>query len=153
MSMKQKYLALIFSVILFLIIGCDSTEPPSNDSFLQTKYLGYTNSGCIQSKFTGTRQNCAYLTNYTYINDTLKLKIHFEANCCPGFKDSIVISHNILSITLNDTLYGCKCMCPFENEFAFLYRDKNDVTIRFISTAVPHSTFICAMDTTIILPK
>jgi hypothetical protein len=151
--MKQKYIALIFSIIFFLIIGCDGTEPLTNENLLQTNYLGFTNSGCIQSKYSNPQQNCAYLSNYTYKSDTLKLKIHFEANCCPSFMDSTFIDQNILNITLHDTLYRCACICSYENEFIFFYYDKNDVIIKFKSTARPHGTSICSMDTTITLSK
>ena len=60
------------------------------------------------------------------------LRIRFEANCCPQFMETVTYEAGLLTIDVLDTLYACRCICPFENAFRFLAEGEGEM-LRWLS--------------------
>ncbi len=155
LSSHSKIIIPLFIVLIFLLISCDD-EDLSNQ---QNKYIEFRDYECIPTnnvsylneENTISSDYLAYLKSYYYNQDTLKLTIHFWANCCPAFSDSVLISEQRIDIFLRDTLRGCRCICPYDNDFIFLYRQKGALRILFYVANSDNSFTTAVVDTVIYL--
>jgi hypothetical protein len=117
------------------------------------EFLGHTDYGCVASR--GGIEEClegASLKNVEAVGDTMVLWIRFEANCCPEFTESVDYDAGVLSIAVVDTLYACRCICPFENAFRFHCEGGGDLRILFESRAGQSGSCLSGLDTTITMP-
>jgi hypothetical protein len=145
----------ILGVVLALALtACDddSTSPPQAPGSID--FVDHIDYGCVASR--GGSLEClegASLTRIEAVGDTVTLWIHFEANCCPEFSEIVSYDPGELTITVVDTVYACRCVCPFENAFRFMPEGSGQTRILFESRA-EHGDGFClsGMDTTVVLP-
>lgn len=135
-------------------VGKDDSDHP-NDG-LSVEYVGHTNYGCTgEIEKSNDCPYDAYLNGFQTSGDTLTLDIHFTANCCPGFIEEFSFDNDSMSIELIDTLYGCDCICPFDNQFSFHCVGSGDLFFHFRSITRNDwgSWCLCDLDTVITLPE
>jgi hypothetical protein len=145
-------IVLVFAALI--CSGCGDDSNPVNDD-LSLAFLGHDNAGCSGTR-DSSRYGCmgtAFLKGVEVEGDTLTLDIHFEANCCPEFYENVSFRDGRLELVVVDSAYGCRCICPFENQFSFLFGGHGDLEIDFLSTALPDSLCVSAFDTVVTLPK
>ena len=130
---KQMMYLIIITIITLIWAACNrdhivDADKPAPD----LEYLSFTNHGCQgQGGLTKSLSTSSYLARHQVVGDTLILTIHHDANCCPAFIDSISLHENRVDISIDDTLRGCKCICQYENEFAFLNPGNGPFRVRF----------------------
>lgn len=140
---------MIVCVIMVLASGsgCKRENIGPADTSLQMEYMGLLENGCTghdtQSALSD-RGPC--LAGHTIDGNFLTLTIYYEANCCPAFVDSIRILDQTVEILIDDTLRGCRCICPCENDFNFIYSGSGALRILFGWFDEPFS-----LDTTIMI--
>lgn len=143
---------LVFVAAVLGACGDDGTSPKRNPGSMQ--FLGQTDYGCVASR--GGSLEClegATVTRVEALGDTVVLWIHFEANCCPEFTEDVSYDSGELAIAVVDTLYACRCICPFENSFRFLREGGGTVRVLFESRATRGGDFcISGLDTTLSIP-
>jgi len=122
---------------------------PTNLSF-----LGHLDHGCArQGESTFDCFGEAYLVGLDAPSDTVTLLVRFLANCCPEFTESVRYDEGFLSIDVVDTLYNCRCICPYENEFQFVCEGSGQVRIEFQSrTDRGEGYCVSYLDTTVTVP-
>jgi hypothetical protein len=147
-STKSLHPLLVIFAIALGACGDDDAAPSS------MRFLGQTDYGCTASR--GGVVECpegATLTRVEALGDTVVLWIRFEANCCPEFTEHATYDAGVLTIDVVDTLYGCRCICPFENEFRFLLEGSGDLRVLFASRAGSSGdACLSGLDTTITMP-
>lgn len=151
---RGSYLIATILGIVFILAACDSNTslPESGES--ASCFLDHINSGCaVEPESAARNYDDAYLRGFCFEGDTLTLDIHFKANCCPEFVEKIDLLSNSISIDVVDTLYNCRCICPYNNKFRFLWENPGEVEISFRSTYWSGSTPICSFDTLIVLSQ
>ena len=131
-----RVLTILFFCILIIQMGCERflsvLSPPEEGRNAEIEYLLFNDSGCTgSSKRSQSLSDETYLAGYRLFNDTLTVTIHYQANCCPAFIDSVSIDGNRIDIQIDDTLNGCRCLCEYENEFKFLYNESGRLYLRF----------------------
>ncbi len=143
----------VFHVLLVMFVialgACSDDDTPPNSM----QFLSHTDYGCTASR--GGIEEClegAGIKNVEAIGDTVVLWIRFEANCCPEFTEVVTYDAGVLTIDVVDTLYGCRCICPFENAFRFLCRDVGTLRVLFESRAGQSGSCLSGLDTTITVP-
>ena len=153
--MRTGSVALVlFAVAGMIWGGCgdDGTCPDLNPSSLQ--FLDHTDLGCVASR--GGSLDCfegATLTQIEAQGDTLVFWIRFEANCCPEFTETVSYDAGDLHIAVVDSLYACRCICPFENPFRFLRDGSGEVHLLFESLATRGGDIcVSGLDTTVTVP-
>jgi hypothetical protein len=145
--------------ILVLGLGCSTSDPedeggvgPGGD--LEISFLEHLDKGCAGEEREPQRSDVpAYLTGYTYDEGLLVLTIRFDANCCPGFRESVLVDGNEVRIDVADTLSNCRCTCTFENDFSFACSGADELFIRFRATDEPGQSFTCGVDTLLVLSR
>ncbi len=154
---RMTGLTIVTGISLLAILVCVScSEDESNpvEGELSLAFLSHTDTGCTgQKDYSGV--GClgdAWLKGVDAVGDTLLLDIHFEANCCPEFYENVSFTDGKLDLIVVDNEYGCRCICAFENEFAFLFGGHGELKIDFRSLA-PDSHCVSAFDTVITLPR
>ncbi len=81
--------------------------------------------GCFSDNPMGKRKKGTDYTDtvlYNIENDTLKLDVVINYNCCGLLKDSVIKDNEIVNIFLADTCKEycvCRCMCDFRFEYSF----------------------------------
>jgi len=154
-----KFVSFITVMLLCcLLIFCDINKEPLNSdepTGAATKYFEFTDYGCQGNELNLDKATFSktFLQKYFFNKDTLTLRIHYSANCCPAFVDSVSVTQNLVEIALADTLNGCRCVCDFDNDFSFLYYDEGELRIIFKWWDMPKNQFITEMDTTIFLTR
>lgn len=139
--------------IALLAWQCNDSEPLTGDNRVKNiKPAGFIDYGCSgQTILPKSNSRCAYLENFTVANDTLKLIIMYEGNCCPGFTDSIKVLNGGVEIIKKDSLYDCRCICNYENEYSFLFEGSGKFSLSFITYST-EGNYYCSLDTAIIIP-
>jgi hypothetical protein len=134
--------------------GCSEDARLPGETLESAAYLGHIDHGCAgQDQDLDDCEGTAFLKGFEFHADTLTLTIHFEANCCPEFVEQVVFEGDSIDIEVLDILYECDCICPFENEFAFLYAGTGDLWIHFRSLQGSGDYCVAAFDTMITLPR
>jgi len=135
------------------LTGC--SDPAGGDD-LTIEFVNHSDKGCASTR-DSSKVECdgdAYLTGYEILGDTLVLDIHFQANCCPEFYENVSFQNGMLELVVVDSLYGCRCVCPYENEFSFLFGGHGDLQIDFMSTAAQIGPYcVSGFDTVITVPE
>lgn len=153
--MRSTTLILASVLVLAIALGACGDDDPSTTAGPSTmEFLGQTNLGCTASR--GGSMDClegATLTRMEALGDTVVFWIRFEANCCPAFTENVSYHGGELSIAVVDTVYGCRCICPFENAFRFLPGGSGPLHLLFESR-VAHGGDDClsGLDTTVVIP-
>lgn len=149
---RYSYSYFIILGLVFLCSACDSYRSTAEPKVSSPCLLEHINTGCVQESETyRLGLDDAYIRGYSYNGDTLALDIHFEANCCPAFVEKVDFLNKGISIEVGDTLYNCRCICPYNNTFRFLWCESGEIEIIFKSTGWRRSTPICSFDTLIVL--
>jgi hypothetical protein len=146
---STKALHALLAVFVIVLGACNDDESRPNSM----EFLGHTDYGCVASR--GGIEEClegASLKNVQAIGDTLVLWIRFEANCCPEFTEQVTYDAGVLTIAVVDTLYGCRCICPFENSFRFVGEGIGEIRVLFESRAGQSGSCLSGLDTTITVP-
>jgi hypothetical protein len=147
-STKAFRLLLITLVVALNACGDDDTSPSS------VEFISHTDYGCTASR--AVTEDClegASIRNIEAIGDTVVLWIRFEANCCPEFTETVAYDAGVLTIDVVDTVYACRCICPFENAFRFLCRETGSLRVLFESRATRGGDIcLSGLDTTITMP-
>ncbi|MBN2413924.1 hypothetical protein JXQ31_19780 [candidate division KSB1 bacterium] len=155
----QKYGFSVLSIILCcFVLFCNvnkdpiKSEQPADASVF---YLEFTDFGCQGNELNLDKvmNSDTYLKNYYFKNDTLTLRIHYSANCCPEFVDSVAVKDNVVEIALADTLRGCRCICDYDNDFSFLFSKEGTLRIIFKEWDIPGNLFTTLLDTTVTIIK
>ena len=142
--------ALFAAILLFLGCGSDNSTGSHPGSPVLVHQLDYGCQGHQDS--VAFRTGSAWLNGYEFDGDTLTLDIHFEANCCPAFVESALLYEHAIAIEAADTLFGCRCMCDYDNEFLVPWSTPGQVAVSFKSTAPEHDpALICSFDTLLTL--
>ncbi|MEN8006414.1 MAG: hypothetical protein ABFS42_05330 [Candidatus Krumholzibacteriota bacterium] len=135
---------------VFAACGSDVSPPPNEES--SPYFIEHINKGCAgDTRSTVETIGDAYLQGYSFAEDTLTLDIHFEANCCPEFVEITEVLMDRISIEVGDTLYGCRCICPYDNQFRFVWDHAGEVEIDFKSTGGSGPAVISAFDTLLVV--
>ncbi len=146
--------------MLFVLVICTVSSScfekhgmyvPENDDSL--RFLSFTDYHC-QDESEGLAKNLSsrvYIVNHFMNGDTLTLRIHYEANCCPAFVNETTVSQGNIVIAIADTLRNAKCMCDYENDYKFLYSYKGDLRVIFKWWDINHENLTTYMDTTIVI--
>ncbi len=154
-----KYWYVITSIILCcFILFCDVNKDPlksEQPADASVQYSEFTDYGCHGNELNLDKalNSGTYLKNYFFNKDTLTLRIHYSANCCPEFVDSVTVSGNVVEIALADTLNGCRCICDYDNDFSFLYHQTVELRIIFKWWDIPENQFTTLMDSTFTIKK
>lgn len=136
------------------VSGCSEDSCSPCETLELVGYLGHIDHGCAgQDQNPADCEGVAFLKGFELRADTLILTIHFEANCCPKFVEQVVFEADSIDIEVLDTLYECDCICPYENEFSFLYGRTADLWIHFRSLSASGEHCVAAFDTMIALPR
>ncbi len=147
---RAAVLAAVLSLATLVCAACAPDQSDQYDDSASVKFLGHLNHGCGgRGDSTRQKQSGCSLTAATLHEDTLELSIHFGANCCPAFVESTEITRRAIFITLADTLYGCRCMCEYDNDFLFLWPHRGRLAIHFRTSVPPGHGGECAFDTLI----
>lgn len=149
---KAAGLALVLSLVALACAALEPGQSNPQDEGALARFLGHVNHGCM-GRGDSARQadSGCFLTAATLHEDTLALSIHFGANCCPAFVESTEVSRQAIFITLADTLYGCRCMCEYDNGFLFLWPRRGHLAIHFRTSVPPSHGGACGFDTLISL--
>lgn len=145
-------LSLLFVVLAVALASCGGDSASPNHRPDSVEFLGQTDYGCTASRVLTECLEGASLTNVEAVGDTVVLWIRFEANCCPEFTEIVDYDAGVLDIAVVDTLYGCRCICPFENAFRFVYEGSGEMRVRFESRAGQSGSCLSGLDTTITMP-
>jgi hypothetical protein len=116
----------------------------------------HVNYGCAGDSIFPLSQGCeaAQLSGFTKVANTVTLTIGFSANCCPKFGTAASVEGNAITIAVVDSLYGCKCICGFENDFIFDWPAADSLFITFDARPIVDSDYcISALDTVIVLTE
>ena len=154
-----KYGFAVLSIILCCVIFyCNVNKGPVKSeqaADASVNYLEFTDYGCHgnETSLDKALDSSVYLKSFFFNKDTLNLRIHYSANCCPAFVDSVSVTQNLVEIALADTLRGCRCICDYENDFSFLYTKESELRIIFKWWDIPKNQFTTEMDTTIIVTR
>ena len=92
--------------------------------------------------------NCSFLKSASYDGSHLTLTIHFQANCCPAFVNTVKVTGRSVEIALEDTLHACRCTCTYEDDFVFSCPSPGDLAVKFEA-----GSETCALDTLISLQR
>ncbi len=130
MLRSVRLLALLVSLVCILQCSSDKTNQPEPSP--SASFLEHTNHGCASGGALD-QPAAAHLMDYTANGDTLVLRVKFEANCCPEFREDVDVSSDSIAIVVTDDEYGCRCICPYENEFSFLWPHSGSITLVFQS--------------------
>ena len=155
----SRYLYIVLSMIICcFILYCNVNKDPvlpEQTTDAAVNYLDFTDFGCQGNELNLDKalDSGAFLKNYFVNEDTLTLRIHYPANCCPGFVDSVAVIDNLVEIALADTLKGCRCICDYDNDFSFLYTWDGQLRILFKEWDIPGNQFTTILDTTITILK
>jgi hypothetical protein len=140
-----------------MIVGCgQGGSGPDDDAHPGAEIaINHTNHGCLGTDDAlGTPLDPeAFLVGFAYDGNTLTLKIRFVANCCPQFVTKAWAEANHIEIEVVDILAGCKCICPYENDFGFPWTSSGQVEIAFLSRPLLEHAYPCSLDTVIVLPE
>ena len=148
MCFRKSITSLCLLVLLLSWAGCEKKSTDPVDTSLRLQYVGLSDHGCVQLEEPAMAPSrTPYLAYHTVEGDDLTLTIHYEANCCPAFVDSIRLMDQTVEILIEDTLQGCLCICDFENDFAFTYSGSGTLHLLFGWFDEPFS-----LDTTIVMP-
>jgi len=154
---KCGYAVLLMLLCCFSFFCNVNKDPVKSEQAADASiyYLEFTDYGCSgnELKLGKAAESGVYLKNYFFNKDTLTLRIHYTANCCPGFVDSVSVTGNEVGIALADTLRGCRCICDYDNDFSFLYNDTGELRIIFKWWDITHTQLVTAMDTTLIVTR
>jgi hypothetical protein len=150
---NPEIIIIIFCTILFSC--CQRDKSLTGDGVqqqIEIGYLHFNDYGCSNNEgIFRSAGDSAYLKKFHYHNDTLTLTFHFNANCCPAFIDSIAISGNSVDIALTDTLSGCRCICPFDDDFMFYFRGQGKLNIQFMTKDRTSQKYVSLVDTVIFI--
>jgi len=151
MSRRMVVLVVILGLAV-LAIACES-DGPSRPTGEFPYLIAHIDRGCVPGTEAATPSLAgAYLTAFSVDGDTLSLDVHFQANCCPGFVEDVAFEPSLISIDVGDTLYGCRCICDYDNTFRLRWPDPGPVGIHFASRRYGSPSAICSFDTLIVLP-
>jgi hypothetical protein len=143
-------LGILLLAVAVLWVGCESDKASSVVAGKRGTFLGHVNHGCSgSSRDISYAWDEAYLNGYEFDGTTLTLDIHFTGNCCPGFVEEASFEDDHIHIAVLDTLYGCRCHCPYDNEFLFLCDEGGDLEISFQSIKADVGLCISSFDTLI----
>ncbi len=148
------YIIFVSFIVLISLSGCqkDDSVTGTKDEGTKIEFLRFTDYGCASEKgLEKPLQNDYYLKGYRLNKDTLTLTVHFPANCCPDFSDSIYVSDNNVNITLADKSPGCYCICEYNNDFSFLYSGGNTIHLVFRFMDFGDEGYTTRIDTLVIL--
>ncbi len=155
--MKTVFYFMSGLFICSLLVFCNVNKDPLNSKFDGTpfgNYIGFTDNHCQgEGDELAKAASRIYLREYWFNQDTLTLRIHYTANCCPGFVDNVAVKDNVVEIALADTLRGCHCICEYNNDFSFLYDKEGELRIIFKWWDITHTLLTTEMDTTIIVTR
>ncbi|NQT25141.1 hypothetical protein HQ585_07295 [candidate division KSB1 bacterium] len=148
MHFRKSIVLLCVLITLISWAGCKKKTTDPVDTSLHLIYLEHLNNGCLELEEPAMAPSRdPYLVGHTIEGNDLTLTIHYEANCCPAFVDSIRLMDQTVEILIDDTLQGCRCICDYENDFAFNYSGSGALHLLFGWFNEPFS-----LDTTIVLP-
>ena len=143
-------------LVLFVLVfaACDEDGSPPGAAPAAMQFLEHVDYGCVASR--DGSLDClagADVTGVEAVGDTVVLRIRFEANCCPQFMETVTYEAGLLTIDVLDTLYACRCICPFENAFRFLAEGSGEMRLLFQSRAARGGDIcLSGLDTTIAVP-
>ena len=154
---KFGYIVLSIFVCCLIVVCNVNKDPVKSEQPAEVSvfYLEFTDNGCHgnESGLDKALDTGTYLQNYFFNKDTLTLRIHYSANCCPGFVDSVAVNDNVVEIALADTLHGCRCICDYDNDFSFLYTNEGELRLIFKVWELPENIFTTVLDTTFTIIK
>jgi hypothetical protein len=145
--MNKRILHLAIVLIVVLVWAACNRIFDVNDQDRPLEYVSFTDHGCRGHDLGKADSSAPYLLKHQTASGILTLTVHYSANCCPAFTDSVSIHENTVDITFDDTLRACKCVCEYDNDFAFTYSGSDWVRVRFGGRGGPFE-----LDTLIQLP-
>ncbi len=151
---SRRALRIGVTTLVMLLTGCGDagTSPERSPSSL--RFVDQVDYGCVANR--GGSLDCvegATLTRIEADADTVTFWIRFEANCCPEFTEQTLYHGGVLSISVVDTVFGCRCVCPFENPFRFVRQGTGRVRVLFESRAEKNDDLcLSGLDTLVVLP-
>ena len=113
---------------IFLFACSNGNSPSTDQASTDNVFIKSVHNGCGRLQKTNSD---SYLADHYYDKDTLVLVIGFTANCCPAFVDSVDVSAGSIKIFVQDTLAGCHCLCPYTDDFKFLYSYEDKTLLEF----------------------
>jgi len=147
MHFRKSIVLLCVLITLISWAGCKKKTTDPVDTSIQLEYMGLSDNGCLEvGEPAMAPSRGPYLTDHTIEGDGLTLTIHYEANCCPAFVNSIKLRDETVEIQIDDTLHGCRCICDYENDFTFSYSGTGTLHLLFGWFNEPFS-----LDTTIVV--
>jgi hypothetical protein len=152
MSAPRLRLALIlFASASLGLFGCsdDTTgvpEGPQGGAFVR-----HLDRGCSRVEAPENDPGSSFLRDFSFDGSTLILTIHFVANCCPVFAESCTVESGNIEIDLWEVESQCDCICPFDNDFIFIYKEAGDLRVHFRLLHPPNGFVVSEFDTVITL--
>jgi hypothetical protein len=148
------YLVFASAAAAGILAGCDDASTGPGSIPERMTFLEQIDHGCAGTR--GASFDCAgeaTLVGIEAHSDTITLRIRFEANCCPGFAESTQYNDGHLVIEVVDTLYACRCICSFENDFRFVCEGSGRIDLEFRSRTDKGTGYcVSGLDTTLSLP-
>ena len=140
---------------VFLVLGaCDESQVGPAAHPTDLSFLEHVDHGCTrQGEPTFDCFGEAHLVGLEAASDTVTLVVSFLANCCPEFTETVQYDDGHLGIDVVDTLYDCRCICTYQNEFQFACEGSGQVRIEFMSRTDRGDGYcVSALDTTVTVP-
>ena len=127
-------LLLCCPLILLTFPGCSDNDDSSAPQPIQGFH--HDSHGCaLRSAPLDTCLGRARVDHWTHAADTLRVSIQFESNCCPGFVAEALHDGETIRIAVDDTLHGCRCLCPYVDDFVIPWTESGRVRLSFRSTS------------------
>ncbi|HPG41483.1 MAG TPA: hypothetical protein PLP19_19415 [bacterium] len=152
----RRFYVLFVVVMWIVLLSCFDKHGmyvPDNDDSL--RFLSFTDNQCqgelasLAKALTGH----VYIMDHCKNGDTLTMRIHYSANCYPGFVNDATVGTDSIVIAIADTIRGALCMCEYENDYQFFYPYYGNVRVIFKWWDIHHEFTETYMDTTIQVGK
>lgn len=125
----KPVIAFVIIALISFVICCSSEDGPTENINSSNQLAGVNHLGC--KGLMKVDDEYDYLKSFFVYKDTLYLKIHFTANCCPEFIDSVYFEPGLIQVFSNDILHECRCFCPYEDEYKVIYPFSGMTKIEF----------------------
>ena len=138
----------LFAILFSLINVCDYNGPVNGP---EINYIGFDHSDCLNGENGLLKSAATCLQNWRYDNDILTLYLHYTANCCPDFKDSVAMDYERIDLYLYDKISACDCYCEYNADFSFVYPSPGKTRVLFHFKETNSIEYTTQLDTVIVV--
>ena len=151
--MKQATLVLVAMLLAAAgLWGCDTDQGAGPGPLPENSFLRQVDHGCLGTDGDDPLpvQYYCHVVDHGWQGDTLSITIAFNADCCVGFDEDVLIEGMSLHIAIRDTVPECDCHCSYRNDFLLLWHQPGEVILTFSNVNCAGAT-ICELDTVLVV--